>query len=525
MSYTISETWTLQTFLNDLRASNIRYISSPVERFVFGGASLQITNSDRLLLVFKNCITTTGGPYVLKSGFTGTEILSTLITQFGYTKVYLGHYATINADVVDLGGSKLQNISPPVNGTDASTKTYVDTSIATVNASITSANTTNQAYTDTKVNAQKARIDAMLEGTTTDLDQFKEIVSLVNSLDATQAQDILTKTSTLSTSLNSEILRATTAENALKKKLEFQIDVLPVPSVYADAEQPSVMPLSIKTNASFTGTDGFYFKNSTAGKKINWYLPSVTNLMGSDILNLYFDCTLFSTQSPPFISVYTQKTGTNDLGSWYHSKATYIVWDVSALSTYKDYQFYTHVPIDTPISGKVQYALTLDTSSSRGVVEPTDKILAISIGSNSTATQNDVEFVVDKCHLQTPNATFAYNFSSYLTEINALSSSATSGLSSLTSSLSAEVTRAQASETALSSTITSNYSTLNTAIVSEASLARTNETNLQSAVNSEVTRATAAEATINTKVSSLETKLDNLYQFLVNGNSSTALNR
>jgi hypothetical protein len=183
------------------------------------------------------------------------------------------------------------------------------------------------------------------------------------------------------------------------------------------------------------------------------------------------------------------------------------------------------VPIDTPISGKVQYALTLDTSSSRGVIDPTDKILAISIGSNSTATQNDVEFVVDKCHLQTPNATFVYNFSSYLTEINALSSSATSGLSSLTSSLSAEVTRAQASETALSSTITSNYSTLNTAIVSEASLARTNETNLQSAVNSEVTRATAAEATINTKVSSLETKLDNLYQFLVNGNSSTALNR
>ena len=44
--------------------------------------------------------------------------------------------------------------------------------------------------------------------------------------------------------------------------------------------------------------------------------------------------------------------------------------------------------------------------------------------------------------------------------------------------------------------------------MSEASLARTNETNLQSAVNSEITRATAAEATISTKVSSLETKLD-----------------
>jgi hypothetical protein len=325
--------------------------------------------------------------------------------------------------------------------------------------------------------------------------------------------------------LNSEISRATTAENALKKKSEFQIDVLPVPSVYADCEQPSVMPLSIKTNASFTGTDGFYFKNSSAGKKVNWYLPSVNNLMGSDILNLYFDSTLFSTQSPPCITIYTQKTGTNDLGSWYHSRATYIVWDVSALSTYKDYQFYTHVPIDTPISGKVQYALTLDTSSSRGVVDPTDKILAIAIGSDSGAAQNNVEFVIDKCHLQTANATFAYNFSSYLTEINALSSSTTSALSSLTSSLSAEVTRAQASETTLSSTITSNYSTLNTAIVSEASLARTNETNLQSAVNSEVTRATAAEATINTKVSSLETKLDNLYQFLVNGNSSTNLSR
>jgi hypothetical protein len=239
--------------------------------------------------------------------YTASTPWSKIIADCGpkYTKVYAGHYMTITDDVIDCGASKLQNIASAVNSTDAINKANLDSAITAVNATITSANTTNQTYTNTKVDEQKVRIDNILSGASLSLDSLKEVSDLCNALDATQAQDILTKTTTLTNSLNAEITRATTAEADLKKKAEFQIDVLPVPSVYADCEQPYQIPSSIKSSTTpgsiFSGVDGWYFKNSTAGKKINWYLPNVSTLKVSDIVNITFDATLFSATSPPFI--------------------------------------------------------------------------------------------------------------------------------------------------------------------------------------------------------------------------------
>ena len=184
-----------------------------------------------------------------------------------------------------------------------------------------------------------------------------------------------------------------------------------------------------------SGVDGWYFKNSIAGKKVNWYLPNVSSLKVSDIDNLTFDATLFSTDSPPFIQFYTQKTATGNAGSWYKARTTYSVADISKVSTYKDYQFSTLKANDTPLIGKTQYALTLDSVGTVGSTSPDDLILAIAIGTNSSATQNSVEFVLDKVRIHTFNGVFAYNFSSFTTELATVSSSLASTNTSLTSSI------------------------------------------------------------------------------------------
>jgi hypothetical protein len=388
-----------------------------------------------------------------------------------YTKLYLGHYATITDNIVDLGSSNLKSVAAPIDPNDATNKNFVDTSIS-------SKSTSDRSYADTIVNVQKSRIDTILDGSTTDLNQFQEIVSYINSLDATQAQTIITSNATITSNLNGEITRATTVEASLKKKSEYQIDILPIPAIYADGDQPIIMPSSIKINPLFTGTDGFYYKNASTGKKINWYLPNVISLVGSDILNINFDATLFSTSSAPYISIYTQKTGINDLGTWYHSRVNYGVSDISLLSTFKDYQFYTLNPVDTPLPNKTQFQLTFDQTFSKGVLSPTDKILAIAISTDSNALPNAAEFVLDKIRVVTVNGTFSYNFSSTSTEI-----------------------------------------------ISEASLARSNETTITNNLNSEISRASTAESSLSTRITTLSDKLDALYNYFVNGNQSTSLTR
>jgi hypothetical protein len=297
------------------------------------------------------------------------------------------------------------------------------------------------------------------------------------------------------------------------------------------------MPNAIKANPLYTGVDGWYYKNSTAGKKANWYVPNVSSLKVSDIVNLTFDATLFSTSSPPFIQFYTQKTATGNAGSWYKARTTYSVWDISTISTYKDYQFSTLKANDTPLIGKTQYALTLDTVGTNGTTSPDDLILAVAIGTNSAAAQNSVEFVLDKVRIHTSNGVFAYNFSSFTTEINAVSSSLSSNNTSLTTAINTVATNL-ALEASRATTAESN---LATDIATEKTRAETAETALQSSINTlttnlgalttkqasdiatELARAQAAEGALSTRCDTLQQQqtvhtgqITQLYSYLFN---------
>jgi hypothetical protein len=59
------------------------------------------------------------------------------------------------------------------------------------------------------------------------------------------------------------------------------LQVYSSPAIYADGRPPLGVPSSSSnTYAQF----GWYFKNSTAGWKINWYMPPNTNMIVSDVI-------------------------------------------------------------------------------------------------------------------------------------------------------------------------------------------------------------------------------------------------
>lgn len=434
--------------------------------------------------------------------------------------LYLGKFTTIKNDIINCGGSKLQNIASAVDAGDAVNKANLDSAIAT-------ATSASETFATIKVDEQKLRIDAILEGAGLSLDALKEVSDYANSLHSSQAQDILTATTTLTTSLNTEVSRATTAEADLKKKMEFEIDVFPVASVVPDEEPPALIPLAIKSNrtpgTAYNGRDGWYFKNATSGQKVNWYLQSNQYLTVKDILSLSFDATLYSLGSTPFITIYTQQKASGNAGSWYNAKRTYVVANNANLSTYKDYQFYTNILPDTVLPGTTPYALTLSTvaTATVGTMLPDDLILTMSIGSDSGAAADSVEFKIESARVHTPLGTFKHKFSSLALEIAGVSSSLSSNGSSLTTSindvstnLGLEAARATAAETALSTSISDENTR---ALAAEASLQTSIDTLIsdlsaltteQAAdIATELARALAAEAALSTRCDTLQQQL------------------
>ena len=115
------------------------------------------------------------------------------------TDLYLGRFTTVKNDIVNFGGSKLQGVASAVNSTDAVNKANLDSAITAINATIASSSSTDQSYTNTKVAEQASRIDGILSGAGLTLDTLKEVSDFANTLHNTQAQDILTSTTTLTT--------------------------------------------------------------------------------------------------------------------------------------------------------------------------------------------------------------------------------------------------------------------------------------------------------------------------------------
>jgi hypothetical protein len=180
--------------------------------------------------------------------------------------------------------------------------------------------------------------------------------------------------------------------------------------IYADAKPPIVPTATISQQYGFTPS--WYFKNSFASNNnINWYIGPDINMVVSDVLGLYmniFNGANTSNDNTPFITFYT-KPQTGD-PNFYHSKRTYIFsQSVSPTSNTRYFMFQNMTgTCPTPFhygSTLINMELTPVGSSNFGPFLPNEAILAFSIGTNSAAVINTIEFAINKFGIITLNGT------------------------------------------------------------------------------------------------------------------------
>lgn len=178
-------------------------------------------------------------------------------------------------------------------------------------------------------------------------------------------------------------------------------------SVYADGSPPVPIP-TIRY-----GYHGWYYTNSSlwvnhapmTRNKINWYiLPNVNGVSKvGDLRYIRLNLHIFNSVSMPFLTVYTQATGSGDAGGWYKSKRMYITSNVAddgnTLGDNTNYCFYTNWNGYSTKPFTVAHTnATLSTSTVEGSVignfESNELIFAYSIGTNSSSAAGNVEFIL-----------------------------------------------------------------------------------------------------------------------------------
>ncbi len=291
--------------------------------------------------------------------------------------------------------------------------------------STTSQHLATQTYVDRQLWKQTVRINTILGSDDSVLTSFNNVFKLVQAIEgdttASAIGGLVSQTSQVSETV-SEIV-------ATDKKV---VLVNCASSVWADECMPLPIPASV---SAYNLHDGWYFKNcvnagSGTSNKINWYLPvNGTNMKVSDLKNLYIYLFAVSDYSLPYISIYTQAKGNSTdifpglanarINHYFanpsespNTNTTYCLY-TQALPDQTDYNYSAisvqanqtstanHTNYNNGTYGSVLSGINTDSS----IVSPTDKIAFIVIQTASTASVNDVEFVLNSVHLRTLKGT------------------------------------------------------------------------------------------------------------------------
>jgi hypothetical protein len=178
-------------------------------------------------------------------------------------------------------------------------------------------------------------------------------------------------------------------------------------AIYADGRPPTAPTASIINTYAFTPS--WYFKNTVAGYKINWYLAPNINMTVADVLGLYmyyFNGITTSNDNTAFIVIYTQPQ-VGDL-TFYHSRRVYIFDQTVTPVANTRYCMFTDLSGTCPAPAyyaQILNNMQLSPAQNVGLFEPSELILAFAIGSNSSSVVNSVEFCVSKFGIMTLNGT------------------------------------------------------------------------------------------------------------------------
>ena len=230
---------------------------------------------------------------------------------------------------------------------------------------------------------------------------------------STNTSNIATNTSNIATN-TSNIATNTSHINSLEIKQTNTIYQFASPAIYADGRPMLPTPTSIINTYAI---NSWYFKNTTAGWKINWYIAPDNGMIVSDVLGLYlrfFNVSTVSNDNIMFLTVYTKLQASNNYSSWFHSSMTYVIDQSITPVINTNYTMFENCSGSCP--NPSHYATTLvgmqqsTVQNPKGTYSGTDEILAFSIGSNSASPVNTVEFVLQKFGIMTLNGTQEFQF-------------------------------------------------------------------------------------------------------------------
>lgn len=218
---------------------------------------------------------------------------------------------------------------------------------------------------------------------------------------------VSTNTSNIATN-TSNIATNTSSISTLAIKQTNSLQVYSSPAIYADGRPPASVP---SASSNIYAQFGWYFKNSTTGYKINWYMPPATGMKVSDILGLYmryFNCSTTSNDNSPFLTVYTVPTGSGDFfPGFFHSSMTYIINTTPLVNT--SYTMFMNAsgtcPTPSAYASNIQSMIQSPVNNPRGVYAPTESVLAFVIGTNSASAVNSVEFIAQKLGIMSATGT------------------------------------------------------------------------------------------------------------------------
>jgi hypothetical protein len=203
--------------------------------------------------------------------------------------------------------------------------------------------------------------------------------------------------------INKPISSATqTALDGLDERVTPIEEILDVTTVYAYENNAAVYAdgeAGIKDPSALI-RDGWYFKNSVAGQKINWYYfdgTSQGNVTLGDFKSAYAVMTFdaVSGAAAPILAVYTFPTGTGDvIPGFAHSR---IVYDGAMIPTPEvGKQYLVYAGENPPVFPQLpRINLPNIPSLSIGDKLPTEQILTVSFGSSSGAGVDQVQYMVE----------------------------------------------------------------------------------------------------------------------------------
>jgi|11BtaG_2_1085332.scaffolds.fasta_scaffold00947_6 hypothetical protein len=163
--------------------------------------------------------------------------------------------------------------------------------------------------------------------------------------------------------------------------------------VYADAQ---------KGEEDVNLREGWYYTNEVAGQKINWYFhDGQKDVVTLGDFSAYAVMSFDDPSESPILTAYTFTTGSNDAGSWYHSRVVYSGLSSTPEVGKKYVVYFGQEPEIHPELPKLQ--LSKSSISTVGEQLDSEIVMTSSFGTNSIAPVNSVKFMVESLGVHSPS--------------------------------------------------------------------------------------------------------------------------